>query len=205
MLLMMSVATLQARTTTDHLQSNGTMLTATGIGTGFYYNLIAVETTTRGKNGNSLVYVGVTVCNGRPDQPPYTCVNASGSIDGRLLSRRGNVATLNLPDAAAAGLSSLACDEFTCFPTPSTPFPIQVTLRANGFFTNEFDGTLRSTYNYGGMTSRFYSKGQSINQSASVQGRLGNLTLPVAGADYQDAVITDTKNTVHVIARETKQ
>src|SRR5687768_4713217 len=115
----MSLMTLQAATTTDRFQSSGTNLSSTAIGSGFHYNLFALETTTRGKNGNTLVFVGVLACNGRPDQPPFTCLSASGSVDGRLLTRRGNVAALNIPDAAAAGLAFLACDELTC--SPVTP------------------------------------------------------------------------------------
>jgi hypothetical protein len=202
-MLLMSAATLQAATTADQFQSSGTILSAMATGSGFRYNLFASETTTRGKNGISLVYVGATVCNGQPDQP-FTCLTVFGWVDGRLLSRQGNAATLNIPDAAAAGLYVTACNEFTCFPVTSTPFPIQVTLRANGLYAHEFDGTQRQTYNFGGQTTRYYSKGQSNNQSASVQGRIGYLTLPVLGVEFEYALLSDSKNTLHLIQRETK-
>ena len=205
-MMVIPVATLQAGTTVDHFQSSGTIVNAMGIGSGFYYELLAAETTTRGKNGNTLVFVSVTVCNGRPDQPPFTCLTAGGSIDGRLLTRRENTASLNIADAAAAGLAFQVCDEFTCFPgAPPSPFPIQVTFQANGLFINEFDGTNRVTQNVGGLTSRYTSKGKTTNQSASVQGQIGHLALPASGTEYETAAIGDSKTTTHVILRETKQ
>ena len=203
---LMTVAMVQAASTVDRFQSSGTTLSATATGSGFHYDFSASETTTRGKNGNTLVYVSVAVCNGRPDQPPFTCLTAFGSIDSRLLTRRGKIATLNIPDATAAGLVLLSCDEFTCFPVPATSrFPIQVTFQANGLVTNEFDGTTRVTQNVGGLTIRFSSKGKTNNQSASVQGRIGNLTLPALGTEFEAAWIGDSKDTAHVVQRETKR
>ena len=205
-LVVTAAATLQAGSSVAQFQSGGTNLNAMAIGSGFYYDVFAAETTTRGKNGNLLVFVSVTVCNGRPDQPPFTCSTAAGSIDGHLLTRSGNVAALNIPDATAAGLALYACDELTCFLIPSPrAFPIQVTLQANGLLTNEFDGTTRITQNVGGLTSRYQSKGKSSNQTAFVKGKVGHMTLPVSGAEFESAVIGDSRTTTHVVQREMKQ
>ena len=198
-------AAVQAAATVDQFKSSGTNLTASGSKPGFNYNFFATETTIRGKDGNTLVVIGVGICTGAPDQIPSNCLTAFGSVDGRLLTRRGSIATLNIPDAVAAGLTFQSCDEFGCFPmTPPGPFQIQVTLRANGLFTNEFDGITRVTQNAGAATSHFYSNGKTSNQSATIQGRIGSLTLPALDLDFESAVIGDAKTVTHVILRETK-
>jgi hypothetical protein len=187
--------------------SSGTALSAVGAGSGFNYTFFATETTTKGKNGSTLTFVSVTTCTGPSDQTPFNCLTASGGIEGGVLTRRQNIdAVLNIPDAVAAGFSFQACDEFTCFSiTPPSPFPIKVTLRTNGLFTNEFRGITRQTQKAGVATMRFSSDGWSTNRSASVEGSIGTMTLPVFGGYFESAVISDARDVIHVIQRETMQ
>jgi hypothetical protein len=201
----MAVPPLAAAVRVGQFKSSGTILSTGGSGSGFSYTFFAAETTIRGKNGSNVTFVGISICTGPPDQIPFNCLIGSGPIEGRLLTQGQTAASLNIRDAVAAGVLFQACDQLTCVPvTPFSPLPVQVTLQANGLFTNEFHGITRQTLSAGAATIRFFSNGQSTSQTASAQGRIGALTLPVLGAEFEAGSITDSKGVSHVIQRETK-